>query len=838
MAEHETKASKGGRHHCPHLGLSIDRSVMLLEATPAHRCYAPGATFEPETDYQQHYCLTRDHIQCRFYTEPVPQARPLAPPPSLPKAAQFPPPSLSSLTSSLSAGSSNLRRWLPLLAGGTLGIVLLLLLVTFLPGLLGLRAADNPVALPPMVATGVDTDVPVLALNPALTETFITTPAPMTPTVAAELVLLPTPTPTPPLDAGGQTTLLTPEPGGAVFELAPSIGNVGWWSSADERRSHLNDSFLYAGALQADTYVSAIRFDLQKIPRGAEIRQLELRLTGLRQDRLAQAANAIWWVELIPEKELTALGGSSFMSIFSAPSSITLPPVRAAELAAGEVNVWEMDELTRTWLAQQLVDGAQSLIVRIKAVTENVDTLFAWDSGFGAESQGNAPKLIVNLGPPPATPPPTPTRGDILVATFTPLPPLEVVVAQNATATEVARTTGTYTPEPFVLVWTPTAFPANLETVQAIVSMNNLTPVVLHTPVPANQETATFVAVLATAVAQTTGTYTPVPIGYVTPILILPSPPPENLLTAVARETQAAAAIQTATSTPLPYNAVFANYVIATPTPKGVQTAAVMVAQATRDAETTGTPTSTPWNQIVLTPTPEPVTPESPTPTATKIVALYETPTPAPTALIIPTIDRVPDELRGKIIFRSSRGASGLFAADLATNTLLVINDERIYTLAQPQLPLSPDGQFVAFVEEDRNRLFQIKIRSLVYGDIKQLTAFNPNPQMAAPTSYDPAWSPRGDLIAFVTNNTGNDEIWTTNIEGGILTQLTFNHTEWDKHPSWSPDGSQIVFFSNRDIGLRRLWVMNADGSGQREISSLFAPPDTPYEDWDPIWIR
>ncbi len=64
------------------------------------------------------------------------------------------------------------------------------------------------------------------------------------------------------------------------------------------------------------------------------------------------------------------------------------------------------------------------------------------------------------------------------------------------------------------------------------------------------------------------------------------------------------------------------------------------------------------------------------------------------------------------------------------------------------------------------------------------------------------------------------------------MERLTFNAWEWDKHPSWSPDGSQIVFYSNRDTGRRQLWIMAADGAGQRNLSS------NEYNDWDPVWVR
>ena len=106
-----------------------------------------------------------------------------------------------------------------------------------------------------------------------------------------------------------------------------------------------------------------------------------------------------------------------------------------------------------------------------------------------------------------------------------------------------------------------------------------------------------------------------------------------------------------------------------------------------------------------------------------------------------------------------------------------------------------------------------------------QLTAFTRD-------SYDPAWSPTGEWIAFVSSNSGNDEIYRVTPDGSIVQQLTFNNWEWDKHPAWSPNGSQIVFFSNRDVGRAQIWIMNADGSGQRNLVS------SEFEDVYPVWTR
>jgi len=58
--------------------------------------------------------------------------------------------------------------------------------------------------------------------------------------------------------------------------------------------------------------------------------------------------------------------------------------------------------------------------------------------------------------------------------------------------------------------------------------------------------------------------------------------------------------------------------------------------------------------------------------------------------------------------------------------------------------------------------------------------------------------------------------------------QLTFE-TGDNETPSWSPDGSLIVFSSNRR-GRSSIYVMNAYGTDQRQLVSL------PGEQTAPVW--
>ena len=103
--------------------------------------------------------------------------------------------------------------------------------------------------------------------------------------------------------------------------------------------------------------------------------------------------------------------------------------------------------------------------------------------------------------------------------------------------------------------------------------------------------------------------------------------------------------------------------------------------------------------------------------------------------------------------------------------------------------------------------------------------------RFGAGIAWAPAWSPTDDRIAFVSNESGNDEIWVVDRGSWPGTQLTKNTWEWDKHPSWSPDGRQIVFTSNRS-GRQQVWIMNADGNEPRPLSGW------EYDAWDPVWVK
>jgi TolB protein len=77
-----------------------------------------------------------------------------------------------------------------------------------------------------------------------------------------------------------------------------------------------------------------------------------------------------------------------------------------------------------------------------------------------------------------------------------------------------------------------------------------------------------------------------------------------------------------------------------------------------------------------------------------------------------------------------------------------------------------------------------------------------------------PSWSPDGRTLAF----TGVGGIYTVHADGTRLRKLTAS-LGWNIGPRWSPDGRRILFVSGRDGPGTDLFIMNADGSGQRNLT-------------------
>ena len=73
--------------------------------------------------------------------------------------------------------------------------------------------------------------------------------------------------------------------------------------------------------------------------------------------------------------------------------------------------------------------------------------------------------------------------------------------------------------------------------------------------------------------------------------------------------------------------------------------------------------------------------------------------------------------------------------------------------------------------------------------------------------------------VAFLSDRTGNLDIYITTMVTGFPTVNLTNHPAADDAFCWSPTGNQLAFLSNRS-GSWELWVINANGSGATQLTA------------------
>ena len=146
-------------------------------------------------------------------------------------------------------------------------------------------------------------------------------------------------------------------------------------------------------------------------------------------------------------------------------------------------------------------------------------------------------------------------------------------------------------------------------------------------------------------------------------------------------------------------------------------------------------------------------------------------------------------------------------------------------------LAWSPDGRKLAFFDQGGPCPWCF-ILNVVNSDGSGLRNLTPKLWAAGAGSgptFDPAWSPDGQMIAFVGHPGLGEPIYVVRADGSGLRNLTPKPVGTYAAPTWSPDGRKLAFVSDRE-GNSDVYVMNADGSGQRSLTR------NPAYDADPAW--
>ena len=79
-----------------------------------------------------------------------------------------------------------------------------------------------------------------------------------------------------------------------------------------------------------------------------------------------------------------------------------------------------------------------------------------------------------------------------------------------------------------------------------------------------------------------------------------------------------------------------------------------------------------------------------------------------------------------------------------------------------------------------------------------------------------PAWSPTGNLVAYVSEASGNDDVWMSDLTGTNPINLTKDHKGIDTFPAWAPDGQLVAFYSDREGG--GIYTMTPLGANIRRV--------------------
>ena len=136
---------------------------------------------------------------------------------------------------------------------------------------------------------------------------------------------------------------------------------------------------------------------------------------------------------------------------------------------------------------------------------------------------------------------------------------------------------------------------------------------------------------------------------------------------------------------------------------------------------------------------------------------------------------------------------------------------------------VSPDGRVIAFASfGECDRGYDVGISAIdPTGRPVPLAAYDD-----VGAGFDPAWAPVGKRIAFATTGDFEQSIGIGIASPGTRAKRVYRRAATD--PAWSPDGAWIAFV--RGVGVGTIWLVKADGSGLRRLSSR-------RYDADPAWL-
>lgn len=103
-------------------------------------------------------------------------------------------------------------------------------------------------------------------------------------------------------------------------------------------------------------------------------------------------------------------------------------------------------------------------------------------------------------------------------------------------------------------------------------------------------------------------------------------------------------------------------------------------------------------------------------------------------------------------------------------------------------------------------------------------------------TDYDPVWSPDGSSIVFTSERDGSADLYRVKTDGSNLERLT-NDPAYDDQAAFSPDGNNLVFVTTRNGGHAVLWTMDLTTRRATPLTTGTAGDFRPSWSPDGKWI-
>jgi TolB protein len=174
-----------------------------------------------------------------------------------------------------------------------------------------------------------------------------------------------------------------------------------------------------------------------------------------------------------------------------------------------------------------------------------------------------------------------------------------------------------------------------------------------------------------------------------------------------------------------------------------------------------------------------------------------------------------------KVVFASNRNAYwDIYTLNLIDGQIARITDTPDFD-GSPAW--SPDNLWIVYETMLGDQL-DVNIISTVNGQVIQVISDSAIDQT-------PVWSPLGRQVAFVSNRSGDDEIWIANLDRpdeGRFVNVSQAPGSAESHPAWSLDGTRLAWASHTPGQPDSIYVWNSNRSDQPARSIGFG-------DW-PIW--